>query len=147
MSLRCTWRNTFITALNVPSPAGNIKWLAMWSARKITMRASADTPWATRSGAGTGRGATTAGTPLSERSSSASAIVQHGENDAEKDEQGWCRDSKQGRAFCAQLRHSRMADLREGHRGEHSDQRHREGQRKAHRRAQPRPCKRARVAL
>src|SRR5262249_3308804 len=62
-SLRYTWRNTFITASYIPSPAGNIKWLAMWSVRKIMTRASADTPWATGSGAGMGRGATTAGTP------------------------------------------------------------------------------------
>src|SRR6516164_2664440 len=44
MSLRYTWRKTFITALYVPSPAGNVRWLAMWSVRKIMTRASADTP-------------------------------------------------------------------------------------------------------
>jgi hypothetical protein len=49
----------------------------MWRVRKIITRASADTPWATRSGAGTGRGATTAGTPTSGRSSSAIAMAQH----------------------------------------------------------------------
>src|SRR5215469_7198203 len=51
MSLRYTWRNIFITASYVPAPAGNIKWLAMWSARKIITRASADAQrW--RNGAG-----------------------------------------------------------------------------------------------
>jgi hypothetical protein len=35
--------------------------LAKWSARKIITRASADTPWATRNGAGTTRDATFAG--------------------------------------------------------------------------------------
>jgi len=40
-------------------------------------RASADTPWATRSGTGTRRAVTLAGAPLSDRSSSVSAIAQH----------------------------------------------------------------------
>jgi len=39
--------------------------------------ASADTPWATRSGTGTRRAASDAGASLSDRSSSASAIAQH----------------------------------------------------------------------
>src|SRR6516165_2402977 len=119
MSLRYTWRNTFITALNVPSPAGNIRWLAMWSARKIITRASADTPWATRSRAGAGRDyhrhAVVGAQQQRKRDRPACdpepgvrhRIVQHGEYDADKGKQSRRRDGNQGRALCAQLRHSR----------------------------------------
>ena len=77
MSFRYTWGNTFITASYDPSPAGNIKWLAMWRARKIMTRASADTPWATRNGAGTRRAAADACASLSDRSNTTMVIAQH----------------------------------------------------------------------
>src|SRR5262249_55675108 len=58
-------------------PISPVRWLAMWSARKIPMMASADRPWATRSAAGTGRTLPRAGALLSARKSATAASVQN----------------------------------------------------------------------
>src|SRR5215475_8608300 len=130
----------------------------MWRARKIMTSASADTPWATRNGTGTRRTATLAGAPLSDRSSSASAIAQHATH-SHVSGTGSCsmvrttptKTNKVGAATASRAtrfaRNCAAVDAGERHRGEHSDQRHREGQRKAHRRTEPRQAKSARTAL